>query len=103
MRKTIRIGDLVDTVNLMLENSTCDPEVRRGMCSVVETVLHKTDNYDGFRYLNHLEVPEGCAPGKLVSGRDEDGNPIFDFPDDTRRQYGCKHVRKELTRPRKEI
>lgn len=63
MRKTIAIKDLLVRVNNMLANSTCSSEVRQGMMGVLESVLHDTGNYKGFRYLAQAEVPAGHLPG----------------------------------------
>ena len=50
-RKTVEVAWLRELVNARLEKSTCSPEVRRGMASVLESVLHETGNYRGFQYL----------------------------------------------------
>jgi len=90
-RKTFKVLDLVNSVNERLRVSTCSPEARHGMCSLVEEVLHSTGNYDGFRYLNVGEVPRGHLPGVRAAGIDEvNDRTIWEFPDETRRQYGCK-------------
>jgi len=96
-RKTIRVSDVVVIVNEMLNNSTCDPEARRGMIQVLVQVLHQTDNYDGHRYLTAFDnVPEGHSVGIEWDG--EGDNRKSFFPDDTRRQYGCKSERLEQLR-----
>ena len=51
-RKTIRIQELTDLVNNMLEKSTCSKDARQGMIAVIESALHETNSYNGFRYLN---------------------------------------------------
>ena len=50
-RKTIRIQELTDLVNNMLEKSTCSKDTRQGMIAVIESALHETNSYNGFRYL----------------------------------------------------
>ena len=50
-RKTFNVKDLVDKMNDRLKNSTCSPEARFGMISVLESILHETGNYRGFTYL----------------------------------------------------
>ena len=57
-RKTFKVKDLVDKMNSRLENSTCSPEARFGMISVLESILHETGNYAGFNYLESGEVGE---------------------------------------------
>ena len=51
-RKTIKVEALAKTVNNMLEKSTCSKETRQGMIAVLEEVLHASNAYAGFRYLN---------------------------------------------------
>ena len=96
-RKTINVVDVVDTVNRMLLESTCNADVRRGMGAVLTIILHRTDNYDGFRYLNEGDgIPVGHEPGIVWEGEGEDRHPTY--PDDSRRQYGCKCARLEALR-----
>ncbi len=80
-RKTVAVDDLRSKVNHCLAESTCSPEVRRGMISVLETILHDTGNYRGFTYLESA-VPswEGLHPdyGYKVG---------FKVEDETRRSY----------------
>lgn len=80
-RKTVNIIDLRIKVNDMIRLSTCSKDVRRGMIAVLETMLLDTGNYNGFRYLEADEVPEGSQPGIV---RTDDGNI---FPDDSRVEY----------------
>jgi len=95
-RKTIVVDDVVEIVNEMLAASTCSPETRRGMIAVLHEVLHRTDNYDGFRYLSKFDLPDDVLPGIVWEGEGE--NRTSSYPDDTRRQYGCKHVRLDANR-----
>ena len=62
-RKTIKVEDLKNQVNQMLKTSDNNKEYRHGLMTVLESVLHATDNYSGFRYLLENEVPEGELPG----------------------------------------
>jgi hypothetical protein len=62
-RKTVNVNDLVVTVNEMCRLSTCSRDVRQGAINVLDRVLHSTDNYRGFKYLNKTEVPAGELPG----------------------------------------
>lgn len=98
-RKTFKVADVVKTVNGMLQGSTCTPEVREGMIAVLGQILHQTDNYDGFRYLTKSDgVPMGCKVG--IEWLDNGNSRTPNYPDDTRRQYGCKSERLELNRKR---
>jgi len=62
-RKTVKVDELVDLVNSMLQNSATSPEYRQGVINVIDHVLHETGNYKGFRYLMEDEVPVGQLPG----------------------------------------
>lgn len=50
-RKTFEIDDLKQMVNSRLKESTCSPDERFAMASILEDVLHRTGNYRGFTYL----------------------------------------------------
>jgi hypothetical protein len=59
-RKTIDIQFLKETVNRRLAESTCAPEVRYGMISILETALHKTNNYHSYCYLDPVTKQPTC-------------------------------------------
>lgn len=88
-KKTFNVEKFVTTINEFLQESTCGPDVRRGMIVSIETVLHETDNYGGFRYLSSQDLPDGVLPGVRY---DSNGN-LLPYPDrfidtdDTRRRY----------------
>jgi hypothetical protein len=84
MRKTIKVVELVELVNQRNRVSTCAAGIRAGWNAILEEVLHKTDGYNGYRYLSAGEVPKGQAPGILP----EDTG--FIFPDESRRNYFVK-------------
>ena len=67
-RKTIKVADVVVEVNRMLDESTCESSIRLGMISVLEMVLHRTNNYRGFSYLS-LHHPGLDQPGHDDSRR----------------------------------
>ena len=81
-RKTIPVKEVLLNANEMLKSSTSSPDLRRGIMILVETILHNTDMYAGYRYLSTNEVPAGQLPG-IVTG--EDGTHTF--PDATRVSY----------------
>lgn len=62
-RRTLRVDDLRAKVNAMLATSTCSPAERGAMATVLESVLHDTGNYRGFRYLDAT-----FRDGELISG-----------------------------------
>lgn len=76
-RKTFNVADLKARINRRLELSTCAPEVRRGMASVLEEILHDSGNYKGFQLLE-------SANGRY----EQQGNERrYVADDDTRRYY----------------
>jgi hypothetical protein len=69
-KKTVKVKDLINRVNKMLDISTCSQEIRYGMIAVLETVLHDTGTYVGY---NHI------LEGQICSSKEQ--------PDDSRRHY----------------
>ena len=49
-KKTIRIADLLERANWLLEQENVDQSRKSQMRSVIETVLMSTDNYNGFMF-----------------------------------------------------
>lgn len=88
-RKTVRVEELVKEANMMLKHSTCSSDVRQGVINFLESFLHDTGNYQGFRYLLQDEVPQGEKPG--VNYLDGMPHPNYDLrfkdTDCTRVQY----------------
>lgn len=62
-RKTFDVAELLYIVNRRNRYSTCDAGQRDGWNSLLEDVLHKTGNYEGFNYLHSHEVFAGQRPG----------------------------------------
>lgn len=85
-RKTVDVAALKAEVNEMLASSTTSPNVRLGMCTVLENVLMSTGNYKGFGYLTADMMPNvNGLPGMHI---DANGKVITDREtDDTRRYY----------------
>ncbi len=63
-RKTFDIAELLYTVNSRNAGSTCSPEVRQGWNSLLETVLHGADLYNGYGYLE-----QGNLKGSAVNSK----------------------------------
>jgi hypothetical protein len=87
-RKTIPVSELIDMVNYMCKNSQSDrSEVRQGAMNVLESVLHSTGNYKGFRYLLAGEC--SGAPGVNYQGSvpHPDIKLRFEGTDRTRVEY----------------
>lgn len=83
------VADLVQQTNQILASSVCVSAIRTGWISALETVLHKTGNYRGFRYLTDKEVPRDMKPGIRMGA---DGEMLsyeerFRDTDGTRRCY----------------
>ena len=51
-KKTFKVCKLVEIVNDRLATSTCGDAERRAIASVLERVLHETDTYAGYAYLD---------------------------------------------------
>lgn len=78
-RKTFEVSSLIDEVNAMLLNSNDEAhEMRKGMMRVLEDVLHKTNNYKGFGYLNHIDMLDSWG-GESVGINYKNGMPHEDY------------------------
>lgn len=67
-RKTMAVTDIVDMANRYLELPNApgivDDQFRQGVIALLEHVLHRTENYRGFRYQPSERVEEPpFAPG----------------------------------------
>lgn len=103
-RKTVNVKALVEEVNRRNRHSTCAPDVRQGWNSLLETVLHLTNNYDGYGYYIDEDLGESIIPGVRYETNEsgvrvpcKDYKERFRDTDDTRRFYyfrGSKEVMK---------
>jgi hypothetical protein len=82
-KKTIQISALIDMVNERNRSIYGSREGRLARNYFLETILHETGNYEGFRYYSKDELPEGVLAG--VIRNDENGERTF--PDDSRVSY----------------
>jgi hypothetical protein len=59
-RKTINVDLVKGKVNKLLSNPNIIMEEKLGIITMIEYVLHETDNYNGFMYLalNNGEAPK---------------------------------------------
>lgn len=107
MSITVKLADLLHSVNERNELSTCSREMRQGWNSILESFLMAAGSYIGFGYLMDWEVPKGYLPGMVYL--DTEGNSLAQqefmdemslantegrkphfgrsFPDDSRRTY----------------
>ena len=83
--KTIAVDKVKSEVNRMLRVSTCSAECRQGITVVLGYILHETNNYRGFNYLDGHEVPPGQLAGIIRSANIEKSPHLF--PDESRRYY----------------
>lgn len=77
-RKTFEVDTLRQMVNSRLEQSTCSPNERLAMASVLEQVLMATGNYRGYNLLRSEYLP---------AEEQTDGKVIRDDADNSRRRY----------------
>ena len=88
VRKTYPVEALVEMVNRICKDSAPDAkDVRQGAMHVLESVLHQTGNYKGFRYL--LKGECSGNPGVNYDGNGPLPDPELRFKDTdcTRVQY----------------
>jgi hypothetical protein len=84
-RKTVRIEDLRTMINSRLKDTPDSSRAEReAYSSLLESLLHETGNYNGFRYLSESELPFGSKPG--IRDLSEDV-PSFHDTDSTRVHY----------------
>ena len=60
-RKTVEVLTLLEWANknLKRDDEFATAEFKSAMCSMIEMVLHETDNYEGFMFLNHEDSDTG--------------------------------------------
>jgi hypothetical protein len=64
-RKTIEVGTLLWKVNYFLKNSKPEQAFeRQAHIAFMNSVLHDTENYSGFRYLEYTEETVGMEVRK---------------------------------------
>jgi hypothetical protein len=67
MKKTFNVNEYRTMVNETLAKSTCSADMRQGMITMLEEILHQTGNYRGFKYLMQCDIPVGQKPGIFVN------------------------------------
>jgi len=70
-RKTIRVEEVLNFVNEQLRNDHWTPEEKRGIYVVLDKILHKTNQYAGFSYVDSYnpDDPEFEIGGKKEVSR----------------------------------
>jgi hypothetical protein len=86
MAKRISIETITDEANKYLLNSPqMNTEGRKAVASFLETMLHKANSYNGFRYTTWEERVDGKDLCGILPNHNGAGQ--HEFPDETRRQY----------------
>jgi len=77
-RKTFSVEALRERTNAYLANDAKrDGEARQALMTVLESILHETGNYNGFKYLTRAEVAiSNATPGINTT---PDGQFIDDY------------------------
>ena len=93
-KKTIRIEDVLTLANDMLRDSVDkNDKVRAGVSVLLESILHNTGNYNGFKYLTEREMKVSRLGESVGVNSKEDGSFIEDYDerfegtDESRRMY----------------
>ena len=88
-RKTISVISLINRTNEICKNSQANAvDVRQGAMTLLESVLHDTGSYKGFRYLLSSEIQDGSPGVNYLNGQpDPDLTQRFANTDRTRVQY----------------
>jgi hypothetical protein len=47
-KKTVKVGSILEQVNYCLQSDNFSEEQKDAMSGLLETILHDTDNYEGF-------------------------------------------------------
>ena len=55
-RKTVSVVEMLEFANESLAQDYHSIEFKLGICSMIEKILHKSDNYNGFMFLNSAEA-----------------------------------------------
>lgn len=86
MSRKISIETVVEEANSFLKHSDQpNTEGRQAICSFVERLLHKSNSYNGFRYLIASELAKPSdLPGIIPDYSNTRNNK---YPDQTRRAY----------------
>ena len=65
--KTVRVADLLERINHNLNNDRLTQEAKSVLCTVIETVLHDSGNYEGFTCLEGGEYNRFYLLNKDIS------------------------------------
>lgn len=61
MRKTIEIKTLIDYANHQLSRTDSEATIdyKRSVCDMIEGILHMSNNYSGFMFINSSDIEHG--------------------------------------------
>lgn len=87
-RKTMDVEAIKERVNYFLKHSEEDKKgMRQGQMMLLETILHETGNYAGFKYLPQWEVATQYPGIWLNEDGTHDPATCFENTDNTRVRY----------------
>ena len=55
-KKTVKVTEMLEFANELLAHKDNSIEFKEGVCSMIEKILHKSDNYNGFMFLDQNEA-----------------------------------------------
>jgi hypothetical protein len=55
-KKAVSVIEMLDYANESLAQDYNSLEFKQGICAMIEKILHKSDNYNGFMFLNSDEA-----------------------------------------------
>jgi len=72
-RKTVSVTEMLEFANESLAQDYHSIEFKLGICSMIEKILIKSDNYNGFRFLN----PDAAAIDYYPETREYQPNAAY--------------------------
>ena len=55
-KKTVPVLEMLEFANESLAQEYHSLEFKQGICAMIEKILHKSDNYNGFMFLDSAEA-----------------------------------------------
>jgi len=85
-KKTIHVDEITAMANELLAYDSHNKEFRQGVSVLIEAILHRTNNYRGYRFLTQNETFTDVLPGTREFNK-ETGRFNFENTDNTRIKY----------------
>lgn len=87
-QKTIKVEDIKTNINSFMKNSTDDKkQARLSIGLILEEILHKTNNYNGFMYLTQKEMKSSFEGTTFGINQDRPQKDWFKDTDHSRIKY----------------